>query len=91
MLPLVDRTATELAERDPALMRRYLTEHSVGTAERLFETWRELATFILTKHNDGYVNELVRRPRGVGYPEAWLRRVVAEQGDALSVDGAQRD
>ena len=71
-------------------MRRYLTEHSVGSAERLFERWRELATYILTKHNDGYVNDLVRRPRGVGYPEEWLRRVVAEQGDALRVEKLER-
>lgn len=90
MLPIIDQTAVELSERDPALMRRYLTEHSVGTAERLFETWRELAGFILTKHNDGYVNEPDRRPRGVGYPEEWLRRVVAEQGEALTVDRPER-
>lgn len=90
MLPVVDQTAVALGERDPALMRRYLTEHSVGSAERLFETWRELAAFVLTKHNDGYVNELASRPRGVGYPEAWLRRVVEEQGDALRVDGVER-
>lgn len=90
MMPVVDQTAVEMAERDPALMRRYLTEHSVGTAERLFATWRELATFILTKHVDGYVNDLVSRPRGVGYPEPWLRRVVEEQGEMLAVDGVER-
>ena len=86
MMPLIDRTAAELFEQDPALMRRYLTEYSVGTAERLFETWRELAGFILTKHNDGYVNDVDRRPRGVGYPEAWLRRVVAEEGARMKGD-----
>ena len=84
MVPVIDEAATELAREDPALMRRYLTEYSVGTAERLFRTWSELLTFILTKHNDGYVNEVVRRPRGVGYPEAWLRRVVAEAGEELA-------
>ena len=82
--------ATALAERDPALMRRFLTEHSVHSAERLFETWRDLAGFILTKHNDGYVNDLARRPRGVGYSEEWLRRVVDERGDALRVDDIAR-
>ena len=89
MLPVVDATAVELAKRDPALMRRYLTEHSVGTAERLFERWRELAGFLMTKNNDGYVNDLVHHPRGVGYPEDWLRRVVEEQGEALAVDSGE--
>jgi dipeptidase len=90
MLPLVDRTAAALAERDPELMRRYLTEYSVRSAERLFDSWRELAMFVMTKHNDGYVNDIVRRPRGVGYPEDWLRRVLAEVGAELAVDGVER-
>jgi len=89
MMPHVDQTAVALAQRDPALMRRYLTEHSVRSAENLVEKWRELAMFVLTKHVDGYVNDLVRSPRGVGYSEQWLRRVVEEQGDALSVEGIE--
>ncbi len=88
MMPLVDKTAAALAAEDPALMRRYLTQYSVGTGERLFETWRGLIYFILTKHNDGYVNEITSRPRGVGYPEGWLRRVLEEAGEGMAVGGS---
>lgn len=85
MMPAVDRAAAELMQTDEALARRFLTDWSVGAAERLFEDWRDLATTILTKHNDGYVRDGNGRSRGVGYPEDWLRRVIEEQGAQLAL------
>jgi dipeptidase len=82
MMPAIDRAAAELCERDEALARRFLTDWSVGTAERLFGDWRGLAEAILTKHVDGYVRD-GGRSRGAGYSEEWLRRVVAEKGAQL--------
>jgi dipeptidase len=84
--PLVEELAVKLGREDPQRMRRYLTEYSVGTAERLFRRWRELAFYLMARHNDGSVNDFVERPRGVGYPEDWLRRVVQEKGDQLALD-----
>jgi dipeptidase len=83
MMAAIDKAAAELCKGDEALARKFLTDWSVGTADGLFERWRELCGFIITKHNDGYVNEITRRPQGVGYPEAWLRKVVAERGAQL--------
>jgi dipeptidase len=84
LIPVVDRTAEQLAD-DPELLQRYLTDFSVGSAERLFEGWQELATYILTKHNDGYVNDLVKPPRGVGYPEEWLREVIRQRPEQFKL------
>jgi len=84
MLPVIDKTATELGEKDPALMRQYLTTYSVSTAERLLARWRELGEEIVTKHIDGFVREN-GRSRGVGYPEEWLRRVLKEKPDQFKV------
>lgn len=84
MMPAVDRAAAELMSQDEALARRFLTDWSVGTAEQLFEDWQGLAADIVTKHVDGYVRE-GGRSRGAGYPEEWLRRVVADQGRQLAL------
>jgi hypothetical protein len=43
--------------------------HGESTVQR----WRELAKHLIVKYNDGYING-----RGVGYPDAWLRRVLKE-------------
>lgn len=90
LMPIIDKVAARLAKEDPELLGRYLTEHSLAAGQRTFETWRDLAGFILTKHNDGYVNEVIRRPRGVGYPEEWLRRVIADEGEARALDPVKR-
>ena len=57
MQPVIEETAVKLGQADPALMRTFLTDYSVSTAEGLFRRWRELAELILTRHNDGYVND----------------------------------
>ncbi|MCB9881444.1 MAG: C69 family dipeptidase [Planctomycetes bacterium] len=81
--PAIDATAAKLFAQDETLAREYLTQFSVSSGDRLFERWRELAGFILTKHNDGYVNDRVRSPRGIGYSESWLKQVIEQRGDAL--------
>ena len=85
MMPAIDRAAADLLRTDEDLARRFLTDWSIGAAERLFEDWRELARSIVTVHNDGYVHRPGKRPRGPGYAEAWLRRVVEERGAQLAL------
>jgi dipeptidase len=78
--PAIDRTAAALVEEDPELMVRYLTDYCVTHAELVTTRYRELAEHLITRYNDGYVD---RRTRG--YPESWLRRVLAEKGGQLRV------
>jgi hypothetical protein len=52
-------------------------------ASIFFTLWRDLAAFILNKHNDGYINNLTGELKGIGYAEEWLRRVVSEKGNQL--------
>ena len=60
-------------------------EICVSTAEGLVERWRELGESILTKHNDGYVRQPEVKSEGVEYPEAWLRRILAEKPDQFKL------
>ena len=77
--PAVERTAVELAQTNPELMTRYLTDYSVYHAELVTKRWRELGEDLLTKYNDGFVKDENGRPQEVGYPETWLRRVIHER------------
>ena len=86
----VEETAVKLGKTDPARMQTFLTDYSVGTADRLFERWREVLIYVLTRHNDGYVNDFVNRPAEPGYPPAWLKRVVEEKGVQLDLGPATK-
>ena len=79
--PAVEATAAQLAQSDPVLMRRYLTDYSVQHAELVARRWRQLAEHLLTTYNDGYVKDEQGRPREQGYPDAWLRQVLQQRPD----------
>ncbi len=81
--PEVERIAVELYGLDPALARSYLTRTSVAWGERTAARWRELADDLLTRYNDGFVQEAPGRPRARGYPAAWYRAVLRARGDVL--------
>ncbi len=83
--PLVDRTAVDLMEKDRELAIEYLTDYSVQAGEMVFRRWRKLAEHLLWKYNDGYVRDEKGRPRETGYPEDWLGKVVADEGDRLAL------
>ncbi len=84
----LDAVAAERFAADPQGARELLTQFSVSAGEELFTRWQELATYLLTKHVDGYVRDDQGRPQGVGYPEEWLRRVVEERPGRFSLDEA---
>jgi dipeptidase len=77
--PAVEKTALELSKTSPNLMTRYLTDYSVMHAEQTVERWRALIEHLFTKYNDGYVRDPQGNYPDVGYPEAWLRRVIRER------------
>ncbi len=87
--PAVEKTAMELAEDDPDLLVRYLTDYSVSHAEQMVSRWRALGQYLLTKYNDGYVRGENGRPQELGYPESWLRQVLKSKADQLRLRGAQ--
>jgi len=83
--PVVEAAAVELYRTDPALMKRYLTDYSVSQGESAVQRWRELAEFLFTKYNDGYINR-----REVGYPKEWLRKVIKENPEQFRLSPADK-
>ena len=76
----IEKVALDLAKTDPRAMERYLTNYSVLQQNKVFKRWKQLAVYLLTKYNDGYVQERPGRPTSKGYPKSWLKRVVKEKG-----------
>jgi dipeptidase len=81
--PAVEKTALELAAGNTNLAVRYLTDYSVMHAESTVDRWRALTEHLITKYNDGYVRGDKGQTQEVGYPEAWLRRVLQERANQL--------
>jgi len=89
--PEIEKTALELADSEPRLMKQYLTDYSVGRGEKVFKRWKHLCVDLLTKYNDGYVKDDKGNPKGVGYPESWLREVVKARPDRFKVRSWKED
>jgi dipeptidase len=79
--PAIEKTALELLKTNPKLAREFLTDYSVSQGQRVVRRWKKLGEALLVKYNDGYVKDERGRPRGVGYPQPWLRNVLKLRGD----------
>ena len=77
--PAVEKTAVALAESNPELMTRFLTDYSVSHAELVVKRWRRLGEHLLTKYNDGYIKDENGIPQERGYPDAWLHKVIGSR------------
>jgi len=77
--PAIEQTAVRLAKSNPQMVQTFLSDYSVSHADLVFKRWKELARFLITKYNDGYVQEKPGRPTEKGYPQSWLKRVLKER------------
>ncbi len=89
--PIVEKTALELAESDPLLMKRYLTDHCVAQGELMVSRWRDLGEYLIAKYNDGYIRDANGIPLEKGYPEHWLRKVLKLQPDKFQLKPEQKN
>jgi len=68
----MDKKALAL-KNDPEKMKAALTEFSVASGNRVFNAWTELFLDLLTRYNDGYIQDSLGNPQQVGYPADWYR------------------
>ena len=94
----VDRKAVELHAVSPDAAIKYLTEYSLETAQKMFNTRVELDNYLLVRYKDGNnmkvdengnflrdENGRAEFPDQPGYNERWKRAVVNERGELLRV------
>ncbi len=81
--PAVETAASELYKKDKKLAISYLTDYSVSQFENTVNRWRDLWEFMVTKYNDGFINDVNkdngRSPKGVGYGNEFFRKVIKER------------
>ena len=61
------------------MVSKYLTKYCVDNAEGNIRKWWDLGDFLITKYNDGYIQDEKGRPHEVGYPESWLKTISKEK------------
>jgi dipeptidase len=83
--PAIEKTALDIMKADTAQAIRYLTDYSVSHAEQVVARWKELGEYLLTKYNDGYVQDQKGRPQEVGYPESWRKEVLRARPDQFKL------
>ncbi|MEN8152824.1 MAG: C69 family dipeptidase [Acidobacteriota bacterium] len=77
MQPVVEDIAKKLLnENKEGLLSQYLTDYCVENGEKNIKKWWKLSEFLITKYNDGYIQNEKNRPREIGYPEKWLKNEI---------------
>ncbi len=62
-----------IRDKKTKLAITFLTKYCIENGEMNIEKWRELGKKLITKYNDGYIQDEKGRPRAIGYPDKWLR------------------
>ncbi len=83
--PAIDAAALNLYQKAPQLALDYLTDYSVRTGNETVQRWRKLGEALLVKYLDGNVKNELGKVTYPGYPEAWRRRIVIEDGEILKM------
>jgi hypothetical protein len=65
-----------LKDKKTKLIGKFLTKYCIENGEMNVEKWRELGKKLITKYNDGYIQDEKGRPHSVGYPEKWLKNEI---------------
>ena len=81
----VDAAAVALYEQSPRLARDYLTSYSGEAGNLVVTRWNQLFDELLYKYLDGNVKDEFGKPRFEGYPQEWLREIVAATGERYAM------
>jgi dipeptidase len=81
----VDAAAVALYAQSPRLARDYLTSYSGEAGSQVVTRWNQLFDELLYKYLDGNVKNEFGKPQFEGYPEEWLREIVAATGERYAM------
>ena len=71
---------TLLKTRGEAFARHFLTRYCTTHAESCVARWRTLGEELITRYNDGFIQDEKHRPHETGYPQSWLDETARQEG-----------
>lgn len=75
-----DSIEKKAMEMDYSERVRFLTHYSINCGDLLVDEWRNLALYLFTKYNDGYVKDETGVPIEAGYSKEFYRKVIEYDG-----------
>lgn len=86
----LEETVMKMAKDNKGMVAPYLTKYCVDNAEGTVQKWRDLGDFLITRYNDGYIQDEKGNPHEIGYPVPWLKKELKESGDRFKL-GQERN
>lgn len=81
----VEETALSLLKNSRGEAIDYLTNYSSVSAEKTYKTWKKLGEDLILKNIDGIAKNEFFKPKNIGYPDDFKKRIVEESGDKLKM------
>ena len=100
--PQIEQKAKELLQVDKEQALAFLTDYSIGVAQKATEEWKSLGEYLIVKYMDGCVKkekdgEFIHNEYGGSqYPnrpkfdDKYLREIVSEKGEWLKIKELQK-
>lgn len=85
----VDNTALSLLKKSKGEAVKYLTGYSINAGNNTYNSWKEFFGFLNMKYMDGVVKNEFAKPKRVGYPEEFLKKIVEENGGQIKMRKVQ--
>jgi dipeptidase len=82
---VMEKATLDLLKTSPDFATAFLTRYCIDSAEMNVERWRQLGDSLITRYNDGYIQNEKGRPQEAGYPQTWLGETVKKEGKRRSV------
>lgn len=96
--PGIEKVATDLYAKDPAMARDFLTQYTKVSAQYAFDSWKKLGEYLIVKYNDGVITKTnadgtfmrneIGEPAGVtrpGYSDEFKKEYIKQTGDRYKV------
>jgi dipeptidase len=81
----VEATALSLLKNSKGEAINYLTNYSIASAENTYISWKKLGENLLLNYMDGIAKTESFKPKNIGYPDGFKKRIVEESGDNLKM------
>lgn len=88
---IIDGAALSLLNKSKGEAVDYLTKYSLEAGSKTYSEWKNLFEFLNMKYMDGVVKNEFGKTKRVGYPEAFLKLMTAENGGTVKMVDLKTD